>query len=46
MLPSLVASGIGALILTGLGRWTGVELGTLSVPALQAADSLDVGDLL
>ena len=31
MLPALLSSGIGALVFTGLGRWTGLATGNLSL---------------
>lgn len=34
MLPALVSSGIGALIFTGLGDWTGLGIGALALPDL------------
>lgn len=34
VLPCLVSSGIGALLFTGMGRWTGLEIGELSIPDL------------
>ncbi|MCX5377504.1 chloride channel protein [Streptomyces sp. NBC_00091] len=44
MLPALLSSGVGALVFTGFGRWTGLQTGGLSfklpgpVPRLDAAD--------
>ncbi|MEU9305621.1 chloride channel protein [Streptomyces sp. NPDC048269] len=44
MLPALLSSGIGALVFTGFGRWTGLETGslglTLPLPHLDPADVL------
>jgi H+/Cl- antiporter ClcA len=37
VLPCLLASGIGALLFTGLGRWTGLEIGALALPGLSPA---------
>ena len=37
LLPCLVASGIGALMFTGLGNWTGFEIGALAIPDLEAS---------
>ncbi len=37
VLPCLVSSGIGALLFTGMGRWTGLEIGELSIPDLAPA---------
>ena len=45
ILPCLVSSGIGALIFTGLGDWTGLGIGALSIPDLPV-EQLDAGDLL
>ena len=44
VLPCLVSSGIGALVFTGLGRWTGLEIGALAIPDLEPA-RLAVGEL-
>lgn len=44
MLPALLSSGLGALVFTGLGRWTGLPTGDLTlhltapVPRLDGAD--------
>ncbi|MFD3778294.1 chloride channel protein [Streptomyces sp. NPDC058612] len=44
MLPALLSSGVGSLVFTGLGRWTGLATGDLSLhlpgplPRLDAAD--------
>ncbi|MFJ3881342.1 chloride channel protein [Streptomyces sp. NPDC090077] len=44
MLPALLSSGVGALVFTGFGRWTGLQTGGLTiklpgpVPRLDAAD--------
>jgi H+/Cl- antiporter ClcA len=35
VLPCLVASGVGALVFTGLGDWTGLGIGALSIPNLE-----------
>ncbi|MEJ8643338.1 chloride channel protein [Streptomyces sp. MS1.HAVA.3] len=46
MLPALLSTGIGSLVFTGLGRWTGLSTGDLTlhlsvpVPRLDAADVL------
>ncbi|MEP7192291.1 MAG: chloride channel protein [Actinomycetota bacterium] len=45
LLPCLVSSGIGALIFTGLGDWTGISVPSLTIPGLPAA-TVDWGDLL
>lgn len=44
MLPALLSSGLGALVFTGFGRWTGLKTGSLTIkipgptPRLDAAD--------
>lgn len=45
VLPCLVSSGVGALLFTGLGRWTGLDIGALAIPDLEAT-RLDVADVL
>jgi H+/Cl- antiporter ClcA len=35
VLPCLVASGVGALVFTGLGDWTGLGIGALTIPDLE-----------
>jgi H+/Cl- antiporter ClcA len=45
LLPCLVASGVGALVFTGLGNWTGFQTGALSIPGLQPAH-LEVADVV
>ena len=45
MLPAVLASGVGALVFTGLGDWSGFDAPSLTIPGLQAA-SLDAADLL
>lgn len=37
VLPCLLSSGVGALLFTGLGRWTGFEVGALAIPDLGPA---------
>jgi H+/Cl- antiporter ClcA len=34
MLPGLLSAGIGALVFTGLGEWTGFDIQTLALPPL------------
>jgi H+/Cl- antiporter ClcA len=34
ILPCLVSSGVGAIVFTGLGRWTGFGIGALAIPDL------------
>lgn len=45
VLPCLVSSGVGALVFTGLGDWTGLEIGALAIPDLEPA-GLDVVDVV
>lgn len=45
LLPSVMAAGVGALVFTGLGDWTGFEAPSLGIPGLPAG-TLDVADLL
>ena len=45
VLPCLVSSGVGALVFTGLGRWSGLGIGELAIPDLEAAQ-LEVADVL
>ncbi|MFD3535264.1 chloride channel protein [Streptomyces sp. NPDC058664] len=45
MLPALLSSGVGAVVFTGFGRWTGLETGELSVHFPTAPPRLDVGDV-
>ncbi|WP_395296813.1 chloride channel protein [Kitasatospora hibisci] len=46
ILPSLVASGIGALVFTGFGHWTGLSIGALSLPSVPPEGVPDSGDFL
>jgi H+/Cl- antiporter ClcA len=46
LLPALLASGIGGLVFTGFGHWTGLHLGTLSLPSAPRAGTPDAGDFL
>ncbi|MFG2891036.1 chloride channel protein [Streptomyces sp. NPDC048248] len=46
MLPSLLSSGVGALVFTGFGRWTGLETGSLAVHFPAPPSSLDTGDVV
>ncbi|MCX5409248.1 chloride channel protein [Streptomyces sp. NBC_00335] len=46
MLPALLSSGAGALVFTGLGRWTGLTTGNLSLKLSVPFPRLDVADVL
>ncbi|MFH8575503.1 chloride channel protein [Streptomyces zaomyceticus] len=46
MLPALLSSGVGALVFTGIGHWTGLETGALSLHLPMPFPRLDVGDVL
>lgn len=46
MLPALLSSGVGALVFTGFGRWTGLETGSLSLKLATPFPRLDAGDVL
>lgn len=46
ILPCLLAAGVGALVFTGLGRWTGLETVSLRLPDLSGPARPDVADLL
>ncbi|MCY0938465.1 chloride channel protein [Streptomyces sp. H34-S4] len=46
ILPALIASGVGALVFTGFGHWTGLEIGALTLPQEPAAGLPDAGDFL
>ncbi|MFD5461870.1 chloride channel protein [Kitasatospora sp. NPDC127059] len=46
VLPCLLASGIGALVFTGFGHWTGLATGALSLPHVPASATPDPGDFL
>ncbi|MFD6970898.1 chloride channel protein [Streptomyces sp. NPDC059979] len=46
MLPALLSSGVGALVFTGFGRWTGFDAPTLSVKMGVPAPRLDAGDVI
>ncbi|MBB5957196.1 H+/Cl- antiporter ClcA [Saccharothrix tamanrassetensis] len=45
VLPCLVSSGVGALVFTGLGRWTGLDVDALAIPHLEPA-RLDIADVV
>ena len=46
MLPGLLAAGIGALMFTGLGDWTGIEIQTLGIPNVPDFPRPDIFDVL
>ncbi|AWZ06001.1 MULTISPECIES: chloride channel protein [unclassified Streptomyces] len=46
MLPALLSSGVGALVFTGLGRWTGLATGDLSLNLSAPIPRLDGADVL
>lgn len=46
MLPALLSSGIGSLVFTGFGRWTGLSTGSLSLKPGVPVPRLDAGDVL
>ena len=46
MLPGLLAAGVGSVMFTGLGEWTGFEIQTLGLPALPEFSRPDIGDVL
>jgi len=45
VIPCLVSSGVGGLIFTGLGNWSGLEIGALTIPDLPESH-LEVTDVL
>jgi H+/Cl- antiporter ClcA len=45
LLPALLASGIGSIVFTGFGRWTGLHTGSLAL-RLPAPPRLDTGDVV
>ncbi|MFE9021336.1 chloride channel protein [Streptomyces sp. NPDC007808] len=45
MLPALLSSGVGSLVFTGFGRWTGLSTGDLTLKGI-SAPRLDAGDIL
>ena len=46
VLPSLLSSGVGFLVFTGMGAWTGLEISSLSLPPLDGPVRPDIGDVL
>ncbi|GAA0323121.1 chloride channel protein [Streptomyces polychromogenes] len=45
MLPALLSSGLGALVFTGFGRWTGLKTGGLTVKIPDEVPRLDAADV-
>ncbi|MEU9107654.1 chloride channel protein [Streptomyces xanthophaeus] len=46
MLPALLSSGVGSLVFTGFGRWTGLDTGSLSLDMSVPLPRLDAADVL
>ncbi|MEO3972651.1 chloride channel protein [Streptomyces sp. CAU 1734] len=46
LLPCLLASGVGALVFTGFGSWTGFSIGALELPSVPSDVNPDAGDFL
>ncbi|MFE3204406.1 chloride channel protein [Embleya sp. NPDC055664] len=46
ILPCLLASGIGAVVFTGFGAWSGLATGGLALPSLPPSTPLRAGDFL
>ncbi|MFE2873920.1 chloride channel protein [Embleya sp. NPDC059259] len=46
ILPCLLASGVGGVVFTGFGSWSGLSIGSLSLSTLPPSRSLRVGDVL
>jgi H+/Cl- antiporter ClcA len=46
MMPALLSSGVGSLVFTGFGRWTGLEVDHLSVKIGAPFPRLDAGDVV
>ncbi|GAA3387792.1 chloride channel protein [Streptomyces roseoviridis] len=46
MLPALLSSGVGGVVFTGFGRWTGLQTGSLSVHFPLSPSRLDTGDVV
>ncbi|MFD4142705.1 chloride channel protein [Streptomyces sp. NPDC058572] len=46
MLPALLSSGVGSLVFTGFGRWTGLETAGLTLKIDLPSPRLDAGDVL
>lgn len=46
VVPCLLAAGIGAIVFTGLGAWSGLPIGSLTLPIPPADFRPDIADLL
>ncbi|MFE7133038.1 chloride channel protein [Streptomyces sp. NPDC057638] len=46
LLPCLLASGVGALVFTGFGEWTGLSVGALALPTVPPDATPDAADFL
>ncbi|MFJ8437959.1 chloride channel protein [Kitasatospora griseola] len=46
ILPCLLSAGVGALVFTGFGHWTGLSIGALTLPVVPKAELPDAGDFL
>jgi H+/Cl- antiporter ClcA len=46
LLPCLLASATGALVFTGFGQWTGLDIGALSLQDVPPSTGPDAGDFL
>jgi H+/Cl- antiporter ClcA len=46
MLPGLLCAGIGSVMFTGLGQWTGFDIQTLGLPPLPEYPRPDIADVL
>ncbi|MGW6458456.1 chloride channel protein [Streptomyces sp. NPDC055078] len=46
LLPCLLGSGVGALVFTGFGQWTGLSVGALELPSVPPDVDPDAGDFL
>ncbi|OKJ17012.1 chloride channel protein [Kitasatospora sp. CB01950] len=46
LLPCLLSSGVGALVFTGFGHWTGLTIGALTLPSVPKASLPDAADFL
>ncbi len=45
MLPALLSTGVGSLVFTGLGRWTGLHTGELTMKVSAPVPHLDAADV-